>query len=79
MNKSISRLHQFCACTGYSVNRYRPDSVLYIFQRTLMCDSVLSVIDFNRLDSVLCSDQCTLQYCFRLLNSILKIFSCTHG
>ena len=47
MNKSNSRLHQFCACTGYSVNRYRPDSILYIFQCTLMCDSVLSVIDLD--------------------------------
>ena len=28
-----------------------------------------------RLDSVLCIDQCTLQYWIRLLNSGLKIFS----
>ena len=25
------------------------------------------------LGSVLCTDQCTLQYCFRLFNSVLKI------
>ena len=42
-----------------------------------LCDSALSVIDLNRLDSVLCSDQCALQYCFRLLNSVVKIFLCT--
>ena len=44
-----------------------------------MCDGVLSVIDLNntyRLGGVLCLDQCTLQYCFRLFNSVLKIFTC---
>ena len=54
MNKSNSRLHQFCACTGYSVNRYRRDSLLYIFQCTLMCDSVLSA------DTSEQTGQCTL-------------------
>ena len=46
----------------------------------MICDDVLSVIDLNNsynLDSVFCSGQLTLQYCFRLLNSVLMIFSCT--
>ena len=45
-----------------------------------MRDGILSVIDLNnryRLDSIFYLDQCTLQYCFRLFDSVLKIFSCT--
>ena len=30
-----------------------------------------------RLDSLPCIDQCTLQYCIRIFNSILKIFQCS--
>ena len=44
----------------------------------MMYDGVPSVIDLNnryRLYSVIHIDQCTLQYCIRLFNSVLKIFS----
>ena len=52
-----------------------------IFECTVICDDVLSVIDLNnryRMDSVLCLDQCTMQYivsCF--LTSYSRYFQCT--
>ena len=80
MNKRNSRLHQFCACTGYSAKRFRIMKRLFkivncVRKRTVSFILCRDLVNRYIPGRVLHKDQCTLKDCIRLFNSVLKIFS----
>ena len=81
MNKRNSRLHQFCACAGYSAKLFRLMKRLFKIVNCVLKRTVIEVLlcrDLvNRyiLGRVLHKDQRTLKDCIRLFNSVFKIFS----